>query len=270
MKFYSNKKIKIYLICICLFFVLLGIGQDFFQSTSNNSSFYLSESSIYKIIWFLFIPFLLICVSLANNYNKFHTHYLLYAIPFSIVLSFIHLYIASISVYILSSLLLDHTYSSSRVFKYFIYADLDIVSLIYMASFTFLIINQKINQFSNKVEQKDTLDVIHISFNNKIIHVNVKDIIYFKTERPYISIVTKEKRYLHVSSLKALLTKLDSSIFIRVHGSTIVNVNYIDYVKSRSNGDYDITMSNGGMIRMSRNYSKSYKSLIRNTLQTSQ
>lgn len=269
MRFYSNKRIIIYLICICLFFVLLGIGQDFFQSVSNNSSFYLSESSIYKIIWFLFIPFLLVGVSLTKNYDKFHTHYLFYAIPFSIVLSFVHLYIASIAVYILSSLLLDHTYSSSRVFKYFIYSDLGTVSLIYMASFTFLIINQKIHQFSNKVVQKDTLDIIHISLNNKIIHVDVKDIIYIKTERPYISIVTKEKRYLHNSSLKTLLTKLDPDIFIRVHSSTIVNVDHIDFVKSRANGDYDITMSNGGVIRMSRNYSKAYKSLIQNNLQLS-
>ena len=53
--------------------------------------------------------------------------------------------------------------------------------------------------------------------------------------------------------------KVGSGAFVQIHKSLIVNLAHVESYKSRLNGDYDITMSNGTSLRLSRTYARAFK-----------
>ncbi len=263
-KISSNRNPIIILTISFVLLAIIGIGQDYISSLINKNSFYLSESSLYKVIWLLFIPLLPLNNYFTGKINKmFSINKWLFIAIFSMVYSIVHIYLASGAIYILSSILMDHTFTTFRVFRYFVSADFYIILIIYSAFLIYLSFHKfTTGKITKPVLQQKYLRLIEIIANSKTILVAVEDVICIKSDRPYIAIVTKDNRYMHSSTLKKISTKLDSTCFVRIHRSTIININYIICLHSRSNGDYDVEMKNGEYVRMSRNYSRDLKSTM--------
>ncbi len=93
-------------------------------------------------------------------------------------------------------------------------------------------------------------------YSKKIIEQS--EILYLYAEKPYIAIHTGSKTYLHSSTLKSIIHHLDPA-FLRIHKSIIVNTCAVVSYKSRQNGDYDLCMSDGTELRLSRNYAAAFK-----------
>ncbi len=89
--------------------------------------------------------------------------------------------------------------------------------------------------------------------------IAVSDVFYFSANSPYINIHVKHKQYLHNESLKSVAEKIDTHNFIRIHKSTIVNINQVESYTSRLNGDYDLVLFDGTILRVSRNYAGAFK-----------
>lgn len=73
-------------------------------------------------------------------------------------------------------------------------------------------------------------DCIFVRHHEKMVKVDIKDILYIEAERNYCRIYSKGKEYLLVMTLKDLDEKLPNRHFIRVHRSFIVNISQIDEV----------------------------------------
>ncbi|WP_339917582.1 LytR/AlgR family response regulator transcription factor [Yeosuana marina] len=73
-------------------------------------------------------------------------------------------------------------------------------------------------------------DSIFVKHHEKMVRVDIKDILYIEAERNYCRIHSKLKEYLLVMTLKDLDEKLPNKHFIRVHRSFIVNLSQIDEV----------------------------------------
>lgn len=73
-------------------------------------------------------------------------------------------------------------------------------------------------------------DSIFVRHLEKMVRVDIKDILYIEAERNYCRIYCKIKEYLLVMTLKDLDEKLPQKHFIRVHRSFIVNLSQIDEV----------------------------------------
>lgn len=73
-------------------------------------------------------------------------------------------------------------------------------------------------------------DCVFVRHNEKMVKVDIKDILYIEAERNYCRIYSKEKEYLLVMTLKDMDEKLPQQHFIRVHRSFIVNLSQIDEV----------------------------------------
>lgn len=71
---------------------------------------------------------------------------------------------------------------------------------------------------------------IFVRHHDKMVKVDIKDILYIEAERNYCRIYSKEKEYLLVMTLKDMDEKLPQRHFIRVHRSFIVNLSQIDEV----------------------------------------
>lgn len=73
-------------------------------------------------------------------------------------------------------------------------------------------------------------DSIFVKYQEKMVKVIIKDILYIEAERNYCRIYTKGKEFLLVMTLKDLDEKLPAEHFLRIHRSFIINISQIEEV----------------------------------------
>jgi len=97
----------------------------------------------------------------------------------------------------------------------------------------------------------------------RILFLPVSEICWIAAEENYVRICTQNETHLLRETMSRLEEKLDPSTFLRVHRSSIVNLQYVKEVRPEMDGDYDVVLRNGQKIPMSR----SYRSRIKNWLE---
>lgn len=102
-----------------------------------------------------------------------------------------------------------------------------------------------------------------MNHHQQYILVSTSEILYVKAERPYIALVTATQTYLHNETLSGFLKMNPVGDFIQIHKSAVINSQFIRSYSSRKNGDYDIEMTNGDIVRASRNYNQNFKIFTR-------
>ncbi len=235
-----------------IFFILayfLSIGQDYLFTVARKTSFYLSESSTYNIIWLLFIPI----VGLITKRLKKPTNNLTKAL-LSLTISAIHLFVFTLIFCGLSRLFFTPSHDFSRILNSAMGKFYLLFSLIYFISLYTI--------HARKLTIEEFPQNIKVKHGGNFLQISVEEITLIRTERPYLSIHTKTSRYLHPGTIKGMQECLDPAIFIRVHKSTILNSSQIMSMKSRKNGDYDVEMIDGKIIRMSRHYRSKWQHLL--------
>jgi DNA-binding LytR/AlgR family response regulator len=70
----------------------------------------------------------------------------------------------------------------------------------------------------------------------------VEEILYFRSEQKYTSVVTADTEALIRKTIRNLATELDPSMFWQVHRSTIVNVHAIDSVIRDDRGNLTLRL----------------------------
>ena len=73
---------------------------------------------------------------------------------------------------------------------------------------------------------------IFVRHHEKMVKVNIQDILYIEAERNYCRIYSKDKEYLLVMTLKDMDEKLPKKHFLRIHRSFIVNLSQIEEIAS--------------------------------------
>lgn len=251
----------ILLISILTTCVVLTMLLDKVEAIFQRSSFYLSESFLFSSFWWLFLPLISAQVFFAKSYK---TRSLL-VLP-ALLLTTVHLFAYPAMVWLISKLFYHHTFSYWQTFNYglteytFILLTAYSGSLILYASFDKTPhINQNNYGITGLPKVNDFITTFTVADGNRRTTIDVKDIRFFKANPPYINIHHKTKRYLHHETLKSISSKLDDTVFIRVHKSVIVNIMEVQSYKSRMNGDYDLTMTDGTEVRLSRNYARTFR-----------
>lgn len=238
---------------IGLFLILTGliVGKDLLHASIHNYSFYLSESLLFSAFWLLFIPIL------------FWGKYL--RMPPLIRLciwSLIHISLFSLYIWTVSSIFFTHSFEFHKTFLYTV-SDQSIVCLLVYGVFTRYSISTPIaasEEFSAQVYEEK----IAVTYQHKTLVLDCKDILYVKAEKPYIALITRERKYLLTSSLKKFMTEKSPSNFIQIHRSTLVNTSYITSYVSRKNGDYDVQLDHQHWVRASRSYNQNFKPFFKN------
>jgi len=230
--------------------LLLVVGKDLVHASIRNYSFYLSESLLFGIFWILFIPVLLIVKKLRPPVNP---------MLLSVLLSFLHVVCFSFLVYLLSTLFLQEAFGFSRTFV-ITATDNGIVCIIVYGIYGYLTSHD--NSAAKKAVQSQPIDKIKVNYQNRKMLIACEEILYVKSEKPYIAITTSERTYLQNGTLKLFLAEKAATGFIQVHKSTLINKHHVVSYKSRKNGDYDLLMKDQKLVRASRNFSKNFKSFI--------
>ena len=99
-----------------------------------------------------------------------------------------------------------------------------------------------------------------VYYNNKLIPIDTKDIIYITIEAKNTMIVTTNGRYQANNTLNELYSKLDSHMFFRSHKSYILNLNFIESIEPWFNATYNINLKHSkDVVPVSRKYAKIFK-----------
>lgn len=83
----------------------------------------------------------------------------------------------------------------------------------------------------NAPVESEEIDHFFIKNDGQFIKIKLDDVLYFESEKDYVFIYTKKKRYLNLISLKQLEKQLPSDQFIRVHRSFIVALDKIELME---------------------------------------
>jgi hypothetical protein len=265
----TNRQAVIVLTLLILAFVVLTLVQDFLRSGLNNSAFYFSESFMFSSFWWLFAPLLFTQYFAVTHKNKKRLNFQVAVIILPI---FFHLLAFPFLVWVLSTLFYYHSYSFSQTFRYTLSEHLYLLVLFYSVPvliFQFFIKKprsiEKVSETQNESMTTRFIGSLLVTDGNKKHSILVAEILYFSANPPYINIHLENKKYLHNETLKSISAKLNPGQFVKVHKSTIININMVASYTTRLNGDYDVTMKNNLLLRVSRNFATDFKNLFNKT-----
>jgi len=90
----------------------------------------------------------------------------------------------------------------------------------------------------------------------RIFLVKTENIEWIAAERNYVRLHVGRESYLRREAIGNIERQLDPNQFRRVHRSAIVNMNFIKELRSASGGEYQILLSSGEELILSRTYQK--------------
>ena len=102
---------------------------------------------------------------------------------------------------------------------------------------------------------------ILVQSQNKLVTIALEEVVRIEAYGDYSKIVVDQKTYLSNYGISTLEEKLNSNLFIRVHRSSIINLNKIKELNKYTKS-YDVTMLNGDVVRVSRGYMDNIKKLM--------
>lgn len=124
--------------------------------------------------------------------------------------------------------------------------------------------DEYLNLISNKEKRTDEGKFINrISVKNKNIIkiIQVAEIDWIEAQGDYVCIHVNDEKFLLRDSLNALENKLNPEVFIRIHRSSIVNIEKVEKLKSNEHGDYELFLKDGTKLKMSRTYKENFQKL---------
>ncbi|PKV51044.1 LytTR family two component transcriptional regulator [Aquimarina sp. MAR_2010_214] len=99
---------------------------------------------------------------------------------------------------------------------------------------------------------------IPVSLGNKTLFVSPYNIQYIIASNYYVEIYTDKTKYVLRESMYNLLNKLDNKEFIRIHRSTIINIECIKELINFNRGEISVKMKDLKQLKVSRSYKKEF------------
>lgn len=99
---------------------------------------------------------------------------------------------------------------------------------------TFLRSVEKVNRLrpaNMPYEAQNEQPFIFIKQGTELIKVHVSDICYIKGLKDYLRIITKDKQYVVLQTMKSILEKLSAYQFVRIHNSYVISIAQIESIQ---------------------------------------
>ena len=112
-------------------------------------------------------------------------------------------------------------------------------------------------------EQPDLLARIAVKIRHKVHVIPVQDIRYIEADGDYVTIHTEKDKFLKEKTMKYFETHLDPARFIRIHRSTIINIDFMDKLEYYDKESYAVLMKDGASLRASTSGYKVLKEALK-------
>ena len=103
---------------------------------------------------------------------------------------------------------------------------------------------------------------LFVQKSEKLINLPVQNIVYMEAAKDYTIISTKGEQFVSSTGISKLESKLDPQVFIRIHRSTIINLDKMVEIERYGSGSLAVHMLNGKTFPVSRTYTKSIRERI--------
>ncbi len=108
-----------------------------------------------------------------------------------------------------------------------------------------------------KHEDKESYEShLFVQKSEKLFNLPVEEIIFLEASGDYTVINAKNDQFVSSLGIGKIEELLNPEIFIRVHRSTIVNINFLKEIERHFNGGMIVKMLNGKSFPVSRTYAK--------------
>lgn len=115
--------------------------------------------------------------------------------------------------------------------------------------------DKRMNAFVKELKRgKKHLKRLLVKSRGRIYFVRVDDIQHIEAAGNYVSLCVAGTEHLIRGTLNAIEKQLDPEKFIRIHRSTIVNIEFIRELQPQSSGEYILLMADGRKLTLSRTY----------------
>ena len=105
------------------------------------------------------------------------------------------------------------------------------------------------------------LDRIAVKSRGQLLVLRVREIEWVKAGQDYVELHVGSKYWLLRETIGALETQLAPSGFVRIHRSTLVNVDRVRELRPLSKGEFMVVLLDGTELKLSRNYRKALKAI---------
>jgi two-component system LytT family response regulator len=110
---------------------------------------------------------------------------------------------------------------------------------------------------SMKTDNKTSYDShIFVQKSEKLLNLAVEEIMFLEASGDYTILTTKNDQFVSSSGIGKLEEILNPDAFIRVHRSTIININFLKEIEKHFNGGMIVKMQTGKSFPVSRTYAK--------------
>ncbi|MBK7872180.1 MAG: response regulator transcription factor [Saprospiraceae bacterium] len=107
---------------------------------------------------------------------------------------------------------------------------------------------------AHRHRQTEELTAFEIKEKGKTILVNINDVHWLEAEGNYLCLHLANQQYLIRQTLQEIEKQLNTQIFLRIHRSAIININYVNKIKYEGNNQYRFHLKNGDSVLSSRSY----------------
>lgn len=111
------------------------------------------------------------------------------------------------------------------------------------------------------MEKTDYPSRVLVQHNKKLITISVDTIQWIEAYGDYSKLHVDQQTYLSSFGITDLEKKLDSQQFLRVHRSSIINLDKVKEL-NKYGKSYDVTMLNNDVVRVSRGYMEALKKIM--------
>ncbi|MCB0571532.1 MAG: response regulator transcription factor [Phaeodactylibacter sp.] len=118
------------------------------------------------------------------------------------------------------------------------------------------LLHQKMARMFNthQQEQEERLEHFEVREKGRVQLVSILDIHFIEAEGNYLKLHTSQKYHLVRQTMQAIEEQLDPGLFLRIHRSVSLNLNFIREVAYLGNNQYAFTMKGGQRLISSRSY----------------
>jgi two-component system LytT family response regulator len=110
------------------------------------------------------------------------------------------------------------------------------------------------------------VDRLAIKDRGRIVVVRVAEIDWIGAASDYLTIHVKGKTWLMRETIAAMELRLALSGFVRIHRSTLVNIDRVAELRPQDKGEYLVLLKDGTELKLSRSYHASVERLVSGSL----
>ncbi|HQU85101.1 MAG TPA: LytTR family DNA-binding domain-containing protein [Pyrinomonadaceae bacterium] len=112
--------------------------------------------------------------------------------------------------------------------------------------------------------EKKYLERLVVKSVGRVFFLKTDEIDWIEAAGNYLKLHVGRESHLIRETMNSIESKLDPDKFLRIHRSTIVNIDRIKELHPMFSGDYDVVLQTGAKITLSRNYRERFLELFEN------